>query len=284
MSVTLAPTLDHVVINVCGELDEASAQWQKLGFTLTERGHHSLGTSNHLSIFQENYLELLGFEPKNAHSAQDLVNAPKGLNGLVFKTTDAEKLFSEIQAAGLRAEEPRTFHRPVQISTGVQEARFRTVRLGAELVRNGRTFFCEHLTPELVWRDEWQTHANGVTDLTGFIVTSVHPARTAKLYQQLFGSRLVLETTDDGVAFQAGRARVQFITPAAAQAHFGPVETTFDGSERNVALTFEVRSLGTLRAVLARNHVSFVEPGNGKVVVRAANAVGVALQFISAPR
>ncbi|CAN7325302.1 VOC family protein [Caballeronia sp. LjRoot34] len=283
MSVTLAPTLDHVVINVRGELDEASTQWQKLGFTLTERGHHSLGTSNHLSIFQENYLELLGFEPKNAHSAQDVVNAPKGLNGLVFTTTDAEKLFGEIQAAGLRAEEPRAFHRPVQISTGMQEARFRTVRLGAELVRNGRTLFCEHLTPELVWRDEWQTHANGVTDLTDFIVRSAHPAHTAKLYQQLFGSRLILETIDDGVAFQAGRARVQFITPAAAQARFGPVETTNDGSERNVALTFEVRSIDALRALLARNQVSFVEQRDCTVVVRAAEAVGVAVQFISAP-
>jgi hypothetical protein len=283
VSGTSAPTLDHVVINVRGELDEASAQWQKLGFTLTERGHHSRGTSNHLSVFQENYLELLGFEPNNAHSGQDLVNAPKGLNGLVFKTTNAEKLFDDIQAAGLRAEEPRALQRPVRISTGVQEARFRTVHLGAELVRNGRTYFCEHLTPELVWRDEWQTHANGVTDLTGFIITSAQPLHTAKLYQQLFGPQLVLETIDGGVAFQAGRARVQFITPATAEARFGPLETTHDGSERNVALTLETRSLDALRAVLARNHVSFVEPGDGTVVVRAADAVGVALQFTSAP-
>jgi hypothetical protein len=283
VSVTFPPTLDHVVINVRGALDEAATQWRKLGFLLSERGHHSLGSSNHLSIFQENYLELLGFEPQNAHRAQDLVNAPTGLNGLVFKTTDAEKLFGEIQAAGLRAEEPRAFHRPVRISTGVQEARFRTVRLGAELVRNGRTFFCDHLTPDLVWRDEWRAHPNGVTDLTGFVITSADPVHTVRLYQQLFGSQLVLETIDGGVAFQAGRPRVQFVTPATAQARFGPIKTTDDGSERNVALTLETRSLDAVRAVLTDNRVPFVDPGDSTIVVRAADALGVALQFISAP-
>lgn len=54
--------LDHVVINVADQLDAASALYRRLGFQLTERGHHSLGSSNHLAIFGENYLELLGYE------------------------------------------------------------------------------------------------------------------------------------------------------------------------------------------------------------------------------
>ena len=48
---SVRPVLDHVVINVMGKLDEAAAQYGRLGFQLTERGHHTLGSSNNLAIF-----------------------------------------------------------------------------------------------------------------------------------------------------------------------------------------------------------------------------------------
>ena len=279
MTITLLATLDHVVINVRGALDQASAQWKRLGFSLTERGHHSLGTSNHLSIFHENYVELLGFDPEQARAAQELKEVPIGLNGLVFKTTDARKLFEEIRTTGLRAEHPVEFHRPVRIAAGQREAAFRTVRLGAGLVKDGRTFFCDYLTPELVWRDEWQKHPNEVVDVIGFVIASADPVHSVALYQRLFGSKLQLETIDGGVAFKAGRAHVQFITPGSAEARFGPVETADDGSERNVALIFATRSLSALFCVLSANNVPFVNTEENRIVVRAADALGVALEF-----
>jgi len=51
------PVLDHVVINVASQLDEASEIYRRLGFQLSERGHHTLGSSNHLAIFDESYLD-----------------------------------------------------------------------------------------------------------------------------------------------------------------------------------------------------------------------------------
>ena len=82
-----APVLDHAVVNVLGELDRAAEQYRRLGFQLSERGHHTLGSSNHLAIFGENYLELLGFEPGRKSDRADLWKHPPGLTGLVFKTT-----------------------------------------------------------------------------------------------------------------------------------------------------------------------------------------------------
>lgn len=41
------------------------------------------------------------------------------------------------------------------------DARFTTVRLAPGQLPGGRVYFCQHLTPEFVFRDEWQTHANG---------------------------------------------------------------------------------------------------------------------------
>ena len=59
------PVLDHVVINVRDGLDAAAALYARLGFTLTSRGHHTLGSSNHLAILGTDYLELLGVQPGN---------------------------------------------------------------------------------------------------------------------------------------------------------------------------------------------------------------------------
>jgi hypothetical protein len=75
--------IDHVVINVAQNLDEAAEQYRRLGFTLTPRGHHSLGTSNHLAVFGTDYLELMGIESRNAGKA--LLPYPPGLMGLVFR-------------------------------------------------------------------------------------------------------------------------------------------------------------------------------------------------------
>ena len=58
-------TLDHVVINARDDMDRAADVYRRLGFTLTERGYHSLGSMNHLAMFGTDYLELIAV-PKGA--------------------------------------------------------------------------------------------------------------------------------------------------------------------------------------------------------------------------
>ena len=56
-------TLDHVVINARDDMDRAADIYRRLGFTLTERGYHSLGSMNHLAMFGTDYLELIKSDP-----------------------------------------------------------------------------------------------------------------------------------------------------------------------------------------------------------------------------
>ena len=44
------PTLDHVVVNVRDEVEAGLDTYRRLGFTMTPRGYHSLGSMNHLAI------------------------------------------------------------------------------------------------------------------------------------------------------------------------------------------------------------------------------------------
>ena len=169
---SVRPVLDHVVINVMEKLDEAAAQYGRLGFHLTERGHHSLGSSNNLAIFGENYLELLGYLPGNETKRADLWAHPPGLTGLVFKSVDPDLVFAALKQRGVSAEQPMSFSRPVPLLGGAQDARFRVVRVSGEEVQNGRTFFCHHDTPELVYRPEWRAHPNGAVGIVEFVIAA----------------------------------------------------------------------------------------------------------------
>lgn len=278
MTDSLRAQLDHAVINVAEQLDQAGQQFRRLGFQLTPRGHHSLGSSNHLAIFGENYLELLGFEPGNAHTRQDLWQAPLGLTGLVWKTQNSGAVYDHLQQRNIAGSAPAEFFRPVELNDGTSpNARFRTVPLAAERVPNGRSFFCHHLTPELVWRNEWQNHPNGVADITGFVISAINPHDAARVYGELFGVD-ALQSQPQAVTLRAGRATVRFVTPQQAVAEFGVVPEGENGSARMIALEFATRSLDAVRNSLRVGEITFNDDQN-RVSVRAADALGVALRF-----
>jgi hypothetical protein len=115
-ALSFRPVLDHAVINVAGKLDEAAEQYSRLGFQLTGRGHHTLGSSNNLAIFGTNYLELLGYLPGRETMRADLWAYPAGLTGLVFKSVDADMIYSTLKNRGVPVQEPISFARPVALS------------------------------------------------------------------------------------------------------------------------------------------------------------------------
>ncbi len=145
------PTLDHVVVNVRDQLDDGAEAYRRLGFTLTPRGYHTLGSANHLAIFGTDYLELIGVQSATSARAELLAD-PFGLNGLVFGTEDSAAVYAELQQAGVPSTPPREFSRPVELPDGPRDAVFRTVHIQPE-IRPGRLYFCHHFTRDLVWRD-----------------------------------------------------------------------------------------------------------------------------------
>lgn len=275
----LIPELDHVVINVGAGLNEAAARYRRLGFQLSERGHHSLGSSNHLAIFKRNYLELLGYETDRGHLRKALWQSPPGLSGLVWKTEDADAVYRHLQQRELAGDPAASFFRPVTLPDGSQqEARFHTVALQAEKVPNGRSFFCQHLTPEAVWQPAWQQHPNGVTQISEFVIASGDPAAAAAVYGQLFGTQRVNELADGERQIVAGDAVVRFLSSEQATAEWGPLAADYDGSPRMIALQFDTRSLAQVRESLTQGEIPFSEDQRG---VRVSSEFGwqLALRF-----
>jgi len=275
----LRPVVDHAVINVADRLDTARSLFSRLGFQLTERGHHSLGSSNHLAIFGENYLELLGYEQGKEKQRADFWQAPPGLTGLVWKTDSADIAFQHLERHDLDGEPPASFYRPVTLPDGsLSEAHFRTVRLRASRIPNGRSFFCQHLTPEAVWQPEWQVHPNGVQNISEFVIVAQDPALSAQVYSQLFGVEKVLACQDGAFALHAGAVTVRFACVDYVRHRFGSLPADYDGSARMAALGFKASDLTKVKAALLKGDIAFSDR-DGAIVVNAGENVNLALRF-----
>jgi catechol 2,3-dioxygenase-like lactoylglutathione lyase family enzyme len=133
-------TIDHVVIAV-RDLDAAAASFRALGFTLTPRGYHSIGSQNHCIMFGSTYIELLA-APKPHPWLDYYRRFGEGLAAIALSTDDADAAARELGASA-----PMDLSRPVE--GGV--ARFRLV----QIEQTPYVFVCQHLTRELVWRPQW---------------------------------------------------------------------------------------------------------------------------------
>ena len=268
--------LDHVVVDVRGRIDEAARCFRSLGFQLTPRGHHTLGSVNHLAMFATDYLELLGFAGDGA-IRPEIMRFPVGLNGLVFKTGDADSIYREVAAAGLPVLPVQSFSRPVALDGATRDARFRTTRLDPAEVKMGRVYFCQHLTPDLVWRPEWQTHPNCACAIARVVVATADPERTAMLFRGLFGDDAVADG-DGGKIIAAGGAQVELSTPDAVVAEFGTAAAQPSGrAEYMAVLGIRVRSLPEAEECLRSVPGLRVEPH--RLVVPANAAFNTAIAF-----
>ena len=200
--------LDHVVINVLRDMDDAAALFAALGFQLTPLGRHSFGSINHLMMTPGAYLELVGV-PETGLQRQDVLESPFGLNGLVLASRDAAATFAELSAAGLPIESPVAFFRPVTIDGRIEEARFRTVRFPTDTFPAGRVYYCEHLTPDLVWHEPWLTHPNGFCGIDGLRVASPDPEADAARFAA--ACRTQAERSQDGWRIPLGNADLHVV-------------------------------------------------------------------------
>jgi 4-hydroxyphenylpyruvate dioxygenase-like putative hemolysin len=164
----LSFAIDHAVLAV-RDLDRAAQSFRELGFTLTPRGHHSIGSQNHCIMLASTYIELLA--APNAHPWLDyyrkFLGAGDGLAAVALRVEDAAAAYEDLRARGVAAKPPMDLSRPVEGAV----ARFRLVQIeGAPSV-----FVVEHLTPELIWRVEWQRHANGAHEVVGVVLAGKQP-------------------------------------------------------------------------------------------------------------
>jgi len=270
--------LDHVVVNVAERMDAVADAYRRLGFQLTPRGFHSLGTINHLIIFQHDYLELLGYPPGQPPAGLSaLVEGELGLVAGALASRDATRVHRQAQAAHIPVFEPLDFSRPVALPDGEREAAFRVTRLDPDFTAGMALFVCEHRTPELVWRPEWQDHPNGVTAIAFVSVVVPDPVSAVKPYTRLFGEDGV-QPMDGGVRLDMGQVRLELIDAAALARRAPDLGPDTRRTAYPAILGLRVRDLDTTARYLRDQGITVHETDN-RLQVGTTEAGGVILAF-----
>lgn len=270
--------IDHAVFAV-RDLDVAHETFERMGFTLTPRGHHTLGSQNHCVVFGDDYLELLWLPPdlKTRPFIADFLARGEGLAALALKTGSADAAHAELCAAGLEPTAPMDFSRPVHFPGGTRDARFRTLDIGAGHAPCGRLFLCQHLTPELVWRPEWQDHDNGATALAAVAVIAADVAATANAYGRIFRTRA--REIAEGLLVETGGAPIAIVTDRSLARRLPGVWTGMRPAPVMAAVFIRVGNRDRAEQRLRRGGLHPARMPDGSVAIGAAEAHGVALVF-----
>jgi catechol 2,3-dioxygenase-like lactoylglutathione lyase family enzyme len=234
--------LDHAVILV-RNLDRARDTYERLGFTLTPRGHHSLGSQNHCIMFGRDYLELMALPPEPPPAFRyfaDFLARREGVGALALATDDAVAVHAALAQAGIVADPPLALSRPV---ADLGEARFTLVQLSPAETPGFRTFFCQHHTRQIVWRPEYQRHANGAEGIESVTIATSGPGRYALLLDDL------------------------------------PVAYSGADAPRVAAIRLRVKDKNAAAENLKRGGISFVALKGGALAVGAEQAHGILLVF-----
>jgi len=275
--------VDHALILV-RDLDRAAETFRRLGFTLTERGRHTrLGTHNHCMMLGRDYLEILGIvepTPENAPRAATLADR-EGPYGVALATDDAVAAAGALAARGLQVGEPIRFSRPVVLADGTHDAKFVVTHIGGNETPGAAMFFCQHLTRDVVWRPEWQRHANGATGIAGLLAMHPDPEQAAARYRRLVGdARVRAEKGRAEVAF--GSCTMTIVLPGdAAAAAAGVAPAPSQETVRLVGMTIAVADLAQTAALLQREKIAHTA-SRESLVVHPAAAHGAVLTFAAA--
>jgi hypothetical protein len=207
--------IDHAVVMV-RDLDQAAANWKRLGFTISPRGTHSthMGTGNYTMMLDPDYIELLGVLSPTEHNApaRALLEKREGIERVAFTAIDSAAGADEIRARGLAPIGPTDFERPVTMPDGkLSAAKFRTFQWPvAEAPAGMRIFACQHKTRETVWIPELMKHANGAKRLKQVLLAAPDPATEAEHLAKLADLKTRNEA-DGAIAVPSGADRADFV-------------------------------------------------------------------------
>lgn len=270
--------IDHVVI-AARDLDSTQDTFRRMGFTLTPRGYHTLGSENHCVMFGHDYFELL-MVPQRLPGREyyyDFARIGDGLAAVALKTDNARGAFGELTAAAMAPSEPVDFSRPVQLAEGSKAASFRITQLGLEQTPGGQVFLCQHFSRDVVWCPEYQTHANTATGLAALAILSADVAATAAAYERLFDVKAA--AISEGLLIDTGDTPIAVVSEPALAKRLPGVWISARHPPCMAALFIRVNDRNTAERTLRAGGLHPMRMPDGSIAVGAAEAHGVAIIF-----
>lgn len=268
-SYTMMNRIDHVVINTSDRIDRALLLFESMGFIVTPRGYHTSGTINHTIVFNNMYVELLGYpEGKMPEQSTELVRRPIGLVATAIKTDDADRLRMTLVTRGFVPPPVYDLARPLELENGTKvDVKFRVTMLEPYDIPGTIIFYCQHLTPEYVWRPEWQNHANGCVGVTHLMINVRDLGTAVEKYNRAIDVNEIEYAGTNSCIIRL--------------ANFDIVLTSDQNKPLGMyKLIFVTNSLDKVEATLVHNGITY-DKDHGRIFADTMTFVGCAIEFES---
>jgi hypothetical protein len=230
-------------------------------------------------MFGQDYFELL-MVPQRLPGREyyyDFARIGDGLAAIALKTDNARGAYGELTAAALAPSEPVDFSRPVQLATGTLNASFRITQLGLEQTPGGQVFLCQHFTRDVVWRPEFQSHANTATGLAAIAILSSDVTVTAAAYERLFDVKA--KSIAEGLLIDTGDTPIAVVGEHSLAKRLPGVWISARHQPCMAVLFIRVADRDTAEKVLRAGGLHPLRMPDGSVALGAAEAHGVAIVF-----
>ena len=239
----MAFPIDHL-FTVTTDREAARTALAGMGFQLTERGEHpGRGTSNHLMFFGRCYWELLAIDQEGP--ASTLLGKATTLMGCALRTGDAARDAATAARLGAAAGATEPVTRPVRVDGQWHTARFTIAPLAPAAPADVYFFFCQHLTPELVWPHEPVVHANGAFRLKALYAVGPSGSSAERSLRVLLGSG------------GGEEPQIEYLSADTYRSRFG-MQSTSGGAEAPphlAGLAFQVGDLNRCAAYLTKQRI-----------------------------
>ena len=176
-----------------------------------------------------------------------------------------DETYAHLQSIGMAAEPPKSFGRPVELDGCTSQAKFRTVTLAADAFLGGRVYFCEHLTPELVWQPDWHTHDNGATSMPEFTIVSKYPEQEAEKIAKLLQSHAYGE--GGSLSVPLDDCKITLLSQGTYQTRYGALASPM-GQRASIfgAMTIRTNDLNAVRVVAKQAGFPTVNNPNSVII------------------
>jgi hypothetical protein len=280
--------IHHLVICV-HDLAQAALDWRTLGFNLTPTGVHPFGTSNHLAMFGNNYLELLAVTDAAAvppatpdrfsfaaHN-RDFLATAEGMSLLALHSDDAHGDAARFKAKHIGAYAPFDFGRDAVLPGGGTARVEFSLAFATDPAMPGIAFFTcqERHPPKLFWKAEYQRHPNGALRVIEIVMSAPEPAEHRSFLEHITES--VAEFAPGRLTVGESCDRISVLGPAGMARRLPGLAVA--PSPRFCAARLAVTDLDATTRALKDNGVDF-EVAGAVLLVPPAASHGLALEFV----
>jgi hypothetical protein len=277
--------IDHLVLCV-QDLKKAAEVYKSLGFTMTPQAQHPFGTGNILAQLDGFFLEVLSVtEPENIPEPdgenfsfgafnREYLSKREGMSMLVLDSTDESQDRAEYLDKSLHVFEPFEFKRLAKQPDGHSETLgFSLTFMDDPALPDMAFFTCKQWRPDLFWKPDYQTHANGALNIAETYVVSNDPESAGKFFDAFSGG--VRESSPNGVTrTSTARGDLIAMTPEVFTQHYpGAIASNEKREAYFAGFKLRVSNLESTRECWTENGISF-EEADGVLWIRPENGFG----------